>query len=108
MPRVHVFVCDNHRPEGGRPACGDRGGRAFAQALTEAVLARGAGGRIAITRCQCLGLCFDGPTAVEYPAGRWWTGLTPEIAGDLVTALDAGPDAPLPPALAERLALIDD
>ena len=24
-PRVHVFVCDNRRPEGGRPACGARG-----------------------------------------------------------------------------------
>src|SRR5204863_202359 len=54
VPRVHVFVCDNARPEGGRPACGARGDD-VAQALTEAVLRAGAGGRIAVTRCGGLG-----------------------------------------------------
>ncbi|MEZ4401714.1 MAG: (2Fe-2S) ferredoxin domain-containing protein [Kofleriaceae bacterium] len=93
-PRVHVFVCVNHRPDGGRPACGDRGGRELATALTDAVLRRGAGGRIAVTTSGCLGTCFDGPTAVEYPAGRWWLGVTAAAAPDLAATLDGAPPAP--------------
>jgi (2Fe-2S) ferredoxin len=89
MPRrCHLFVCTNARPEGGRPACGTRGGDDVLAAVTEAVLRRGAGGRIAVTPSGCLGPCFDGPNAVEYPIGRWWSQLTADDADALAAILD--------------------
>ena len=106
-PRVHVFVCDNRRPEGGRPACGARGDD-VALALTEAILSHGAGGQVAVTRCGCLGRCFDGPTAVEYPAGRWWIGLTAAAAGELAALVAGDPTAPVPAALQAHLVTDDD
>ncbi len=106
-PRVHVFVCDNRRPEGGRPACGTRGDD-VALALTEAILSHGAGGQVAVTRCGCLGRCFDGPTAVEYPAGRWWIDLTPAAAGELAALVAGDPTAAVPASLQAHLVTDDD
>lgn len=99
-PARHLFVCTNVRPVGGRPACGARGGEALVEAVTEAVFRRGAAARIAVTTCGCLGPCFDGPNAVEYPAGRWWSGLGVEDADAIAAVLD-GEEAPA--ALAAKL-----
>jgi (2Fe-2S) ferredoxin len=99
--RAHLFVCTNTRPEGGRPACGSRGGEALIEALTSAIFHRGAAARIAVTPCGCLGPCFDGPNAVEYPAGRWWSRLGPEDAEALAAVLDG--HTPVAPALTEKL-----
>lgn len=92
--RAHLFVCTNARPEGGRPACGSRGAEAVIEAVTAAVFERGAGGRVAITPSGCLGPCFAGPNAVEYPAGRWWSELCPADAPDLAATLDGDPPSP--------------
>jgi (2Fe-2S) ferredoxin len=93
-PHSHLFVCTNERPDGGRPACGSRGGAALIDAITIAILRRGAAARIAVTPCGCLGPCFDGPNAVEYPAARWWSGLDPADGEALVAALDGETVAP--------------
>jgi (2Fe-2S) ferredoxin len=72
----HVFVCTNQRPDGGKPACGARGGAAVCAALEQAVAARPAlWGRVAVTGTQCLGPCWEGPNAVVYPEGTWYRGL---------------------------------
>ena len=93
-PRAHLFVCTNTRPEGGRPACGNHGGEALIEAVTIAILRRGAADRVAVTPCGCLGPCFDGPNAVEYPAGRWWAGLEGADGEALAAALDGEAVAP--------------
>ncbi len=33
QPSLHLFVCQNDRPEGGRPSCGARGSAAVLAAL---------------------------------------------------------------------------
>jgi len=72
----HVFVCVNRRPEGGRPSCGTGGGAEVAAALRHAVAAReDLWGRVAVTGCECLGPCFDGPNLVIYPEGVWYSGV---------------------------------
>ena len=78
--RRHVFVCIQSRPRGGRPACGARGGPELLAALREAVAGRQDLWDVAVTGCECLGPCFDGPNAVVYPDGVWYAGAAPEDA----------------------------
>jgi (2Fe-2S) ferredoxin len=42
-------------------------------------------GSVAITACDCLGPCFDGPNAVIYPEGVWYSGATAADAGEIVS-----------------------
>ena len=79
-----MFVCTQSRPQGGRPACGLRGGPEVLAALREALAARPALWDVAVTGCECLGPCFDGPNLVVYPDGVWYAGARPEDVPDLV------------------------
>jgi len=88
--RRHVFVCIQSRPQGGRPACGGRGGPELLAALREAVAARPGLWDVAVTGCECLGPCFDGPNAVVYPDGVWYAGATPEDVPAIVEEHLAG------------------
>ncbi len=99
--RHHVFVCDNTRNVGtetGRPSCGASGGRAVLEALRCAVLADPElCATVAVTGCDCLGPCFEGPNVVVYPEGIWYRGVTLGDVSDIVSQhLRAGtPVAPL-------------
>jgi (2Fe-2S) ferredoxin len=101
----HLFVCTNGRSSG-KPACGPRGGDALVAAVQHELLARGAHDAALaahdalVTRCECLGPCFDGPNAVIYPDGVWYAGLTADDAAGLVEHLISG--APLTSKRAER------
>ncbi len=73
VPRLHLFVCTNHRPIGGRPACG---ADELVSALTAGIAARQAlRGQARVTACECLGPCFDGPNLIVYPEGVWYGGV---------------------------------
>ena len=76
----------------GKPACGSRGGDAVLAAVQTLLIARGATD-VLVTPCGCLGPCFDGPNAVVYPEGVWYSGLAVEDAPELVRHLVEG--APL-------------
>jgi (2Fe-2S) ferredoxin len=88
--RRHVFVCIQSRPLGGRPACGARGGPELLAALREAVAGRQDLWDVAVTGCECLGPCFDGPNAVVYPDGVWYAGARPEDAAAIADEHLAG------------------
>ena len=77
--RRHVFVCTQSR-DGGKPACGDRGGREVLVATESSLLRRPESIGVGVTGTACLGPCFDGPNAVIYPEGRWIGGLTVDDA----------------------------
>jgi (2Fe-2S) ferredoxin len=70
--RRHMFVCTNSIGSG-KPACGQRG-TAIATAVQTALARSGALGP-QVTACGCLGICFDGPSAVVYPDGVWYGAL---------------------------------
>lgn len=53
--------------------------------MREEVARRPALWDIAVTGCECLGPCFEGPNAVVYPEGIWYAGLEP---GDAATIAD--------------------
>jgi (2Fe-2S) ferredoxin len=85
-----VFVCTQSRPHGGRPACGLRGGPELLAALREAVASQPDLWDVAVTGCECLGPCFDGPNAVVYPDGVWYAGAGPSDVAELVDEHLAG------------------
>ena len=84
----HLFVCTNATGSG-KPSCGPRGGSALIAAVTGELIVRGATD-VLVTPCGCLGPCFDGPNAVVYPDGVWYSGLATEDAPDLVRHLTEG------------------
>lgn len=89
-PRRHVFVCIQTRPTGGRPACGVRGGTELLAELREAVAGRPELWDVAVTGCECLGPCFEGPSAVVYPEGVWYAGARAQDARDIAEQHLAG------------------
>jgi (2Fe-2S) ferredoxin/predicted O-methyltransferase YrrM len=80
--RLHVFVCDQQKPEG-VPCCASRGSGQILDALRREVSARGLEDEVQVTACGSLGLCEHGPNLVVYPGGIWYSGVTttdvPEI-----------------------------
>jgi (2Fe-2S) ferredoxin len=59
-------------------------------ALKAEVRARGLTGRVRACRSGCLDLCEQGPNAVLYPEGTWFSGLRPEDAPRLADRLAEG------------------
>lgn len=88
--RRHIFVCTQSRPEGGRPACGPRGGVELLAAIRESVYVNPDLWDVAITGCECLGPCFEGPNAVVYPEAIWYSGASPHDARAIVDEHLAG------------------
>ena len=88
MKRRHLFVCTGPRTSG-KPACGPAGGEAVLAAVQALLIARGAAD-VLVTPCGCLGPCFDGPNAVVYPDGVWYSGLVVDDAPGLVHHLIEG------------------
>jgi (2Fe-2S) ferredoxin len=84
----HLFVCSNARSSG-KPACGPRGGDALVAAVQHELLARGAID-VLVTTCGCLGPCFDGPNAVIYPDGVWYSELSAADAAAIADHLIDG------------------
>lgn len=42
------------------------------------------------SRVKCLRICKEGPIAVAYPMGKWFSGVTPERVEELVEYLATG------------------
>ncbi|HEX6032349.1 MAG TPA: hypothetical protein VFY90_13030 [Tepidiformaceae bacterium] len=71
----HVFLCI------GPDCCTPEEGEAAWQRLKKRVAqlnGSSEGGRVYRTKVGCLRICRQGPTAVVYPEGTWYAGLTPE------------------------------
>ena len=66
----HVFICDQHKPEGA-PCCSANGSGAIIDALRREIASRGLEDDVQITLCGSLGLCERGPNMIVYPEGVW-------------------------------------
>ena len=85
QPRLHLFVCQNDRPEGGRPSCAARGSASVLAALQRAIGGdEELWGKVAVTPCGCLGPCFEGPALVVYPEGVWYGGVSESDVAEIV------------------------
>jgi len=71
----HIFLCI------GPDCCSpEEGEAAWAHLKKRAAQLNGSSdrGRIYRTKVGCLRICKNGPTAVVYPEGTWYAGLSPE------------------------------
>lgn len=75
--RRHLFVCTS----GG--TCPLAGSCEVHAALKKAVKSRGLDD-VRVNRSGCLDQCGNGPMVVVYPEGRWYAGVRPEDAEELI------------------------
>lgn len=81
--RLHVFVCDQQKPEG-VPGCAARGSGKTLEALRREVAAKGLADEVQVTACGSIGLCERGPNVVVYPEGTWYSGVLPPDVPEIV------------------------
>lgn len=81
----HIFFCTNRR-EGGARACADCGSvemRAHAKRRAKELGIHGKGG-VRVNSAGCLDRCDEGPVAVVYPEGVWYTYVDEEDIDEIV------------------------
>lgn len=85
----HIFFCTNVRAEGAdRPSCGRCGSaemRAFAKQRVKELGLAGKGG-VRVNTAGCLDRCEEGPVAVVYPEGTWYTYVDEEDVEEIVVS----------------------
>ncbi len=78
----HIFFCTNQRGEG-EPSCNKHGASDLcAYAKNKAKLAGLKDVRV--NKAGCLGRCDQGPVAVVYPEGTWYTFIDREDIDEIV------------------------
>lgn len=89
-PEHHLFVCGSFRANGSPAgACAKKESLALVQHLQEEVDSRGLGS-VAVAMTGCLNCCVNGPVVIDYPAGHWYKGVTPDIADEILEAIENG------------------
>jgi len=81
----HVFFCLNRR-DGDRPCCAARDTeslQAYAKDRVKALRLAGPG-RVRVNKAGCLDRCEQGPVAVVYPEGVWYTFVDREDIDEIV------------------------
>lgn len=81
----HLFFCTNCRDDGAR-CCADFGAadmRKYAKERTKALGIAGQDG-VRVNIAGCLGRCDEGPIAVVYPEGTWYTYVDQEDIDEII------------------------
>jgi (2Fe-2S) ferredoxin len=81
----HLFFCTNRRDDG-RPCCYEAGAepaRAWAKARVKALGLAGPG-KVRVNTAGCLDRCEEGPVAVVYPDGVWYTYVDQEDLEEII------------------------
>ena len=87
-PAHHLFVCGSFRANGTPAgACVKKESLALVQYLQEEVDSRGLAG-VLVSMTGCLNTCINGPVLIDYPAGHWYKGVTPDAADDILDAIE--------------------
>ncbi len=81
----HLFICTNARADGHpRGCCASKGSADIAKAIKIAAYDRGLKGRVRVNKAGCLDACEEGVSAVLYPDGVWFRGITLDDVDELV------------------------
>jgi (2Fe-2S) ferredoxin len=79
----HLFICCNERPAG-EVCCERHGASALFQFAKEEAKRLAAGPDVRVNKAGCLGRCEEGPVAVVYPEGVWYTFVDREDIAEIV------------------------
>lgn len=75
--RCHLFICINRRADGDpRGCCAAKGSEEVAKAIKIAAYNAGLKGIVRVNKAGCLDSCENGISAVMYPQGVWYRGIT--------------------------------
>ena len=77
----HLFLCAG--PDCVDPEAGDATWQYVKRRMKDLNIA-GPDGPCYRTKCNCLRICTEGPTAVVYPEGTWYRHVTPENAERII------------------------
>lgn len=80
----HLFFCTNQRENA--TCCADHGAaaiRKYAKARSKALGIAGEGG-VRVNSAGCFGRCDEGPVAVVYPDGVWYTYVDQDDVDDII------------------------
>lgn len=81
----HIFLCTNERPDDDeRGSCQNKGSGAIAKAIKIAAYNKGLKGKVRVNKAGCLDACADGVSAVVYPDGVWYAGITMDDVDEIV------------------------
>jgi len=71
----HIFFCCNQREGTDRPSCNGKGASAMRDYAKQRVkeLELAGEGNVRVNQAGCLDRCEEGPCAVVYPEGVWYT-----------------------------------
>lgn len=85
-PKYHVIVCTNNRPPGHpRGSCAQRGSMDVMMKFYEELQTRSLFEDILVTSSTCIGPCDLGPTVIVYPDGVWYSRVTRDDVGEIMT-----------------------
>jgi (2Fe-2S) ferredoxin len=83
----HIFFCTNDRGPGAeRPSCNRCGSQAMRDYAKKRMKALGltGEGQVRVNTSGCLDRCEEGPVAVVYPEGVWYTYVDEEDIDEIV------------------------
>jgi (2Fe-2S) ferredoxin len=84
--RHHIFFCINQRDDGDRPCCANRDAakmQEYAKKRCKQLDLLGPG-KVRVNKAGCLDRCEEGPVAVVYPEGVWYTYVDREDIDEIV------------------------
>ncbi len=85
--KCHVFVCTNDR-QGKRKSCADDNSMKIRKVLKEEVANRGWKPQVRVSQCGCVGLCADGPNVMLYPQKIWFSEVSENDVGEVLSAVE--------------------
>ena len=82
----HIFFCINRREDSDRPCCQAAGGEeAFVHAKARMKEMGLLGpGKVRVNKAGCLDRCEEGPVAVVYPEGVWYSYVGREDVDEII------------------------
>lgn len=82
----HIFFCLNERDPNERPSCAMRGSKPLQEYAKRRVKELGLAGPgcVRVNKAGCLDRCEEGPVAVVYPEGVWYTYLDESDIDEIV------------------------
>jgi (2Fe-2S) ferredoxin len=83
----HVFVCTNDR-EGRSKSCADGNSPEVRSALKKEINERGWKGKVRVSNSGCMGLCPHGPNVIIYPQRVWFSGVSTDDFGEILSSIE--------------------